>query len=352
MKNWVLDDFDYFLPENRIAQAPLSNRSASRLLVLSAERHLEDCKFDEILNFLRPNDLLVFNDTRVLHARFHGYKESGGKVEVLIERTVDNHQALAMIRASKTPKLGSRLILSNGAFPVVVVAREGEFFRLQFPLEHNMLELIEAHGQLPLPPYIERKPEEADENRYQTVFARHPGSVAAPTAGLHFDEPLLSAIKAKGIDLAWVTLHVGAGTFQPVRVQNLDMHRMHRERYHIPQETVEKITATQQKGGRVIAVGTTSLRTLEAAAQNGPLSSGRGEAELFILPGYRFRVVDGLITNFHLPKSTLLMLVCALAGKAKIEEAYKHAIENGYRFFSYGDAMFITPECRDLAQSG
>ena len=341
----TLADFDYTLPPELIAQAPLAERSASRLLVLEPQEgaapRLTDAVFSALAERVNPGDLLVFNDTRVIHARLHGVKDSGGQVEVLIERPVGPHEALAQVRASKSPKTGSRLRLAD-AFEVEVLGRVGEFFHLRFPPDEDLLALLERHGKLPLPPYIQRAAGEADESRYQTVYARAPGSVAAPTAGLHFDDALLARIAARGAKCAWLTLHVGAGTFQPVRVDDLGEHRMHRERYVIPQETVDAIAATRAAGGRVIAVGTTSMRALEAAAQDGPLEAGSGETEIFILPGFRFQVVDALVTNFHLPKSTLMMLVSAFAGMHSIRRAYAHAVAQRYRFFSYGDAMFIT----------
>jgi len=298
-----------------------------------------DYRFSELPDLLSPGDLLVMNDTRVLHARLLGQKESGGQVEVLVERLISETEVLAQVRASKSPKPGGHLWLEE-AFEVEVLGREGEFYRLCFP--GDAMTLIEAHGRLPLPPYIERTAANADETRYQTVYAREHGSVAAPTAGLHFDAPLLDRLKDMGVGIAHVTLHVGAGTFQPVRVQDISQHQMHRERYHVPQATAEAIAATQKYGGRIVAVGTTSLRTLEAAADaQGNVKVGAGETALFITPGYRFRAVDRLITNFHLPKSTLLMLVSAFGGLDPIRAAYRHAIANGYRFFSYGDAMLI-----------
>ncbi len=336
--NLTLDTFDYLLPPECIAQAPLPERSASRLLALAGES-LVDRHFTDLPDLLSPGDLLVMNDTRVLHARLLGQKDSGGQVEVLVERLITETEVLAQVRASKSPKPGGRLHLEN-AFETEVLGREGEFYRLRFP--QDAITLIEAHGRLPLPPYIERTAANADETRYQTVYARERGSVAAPTAGLHFDTPLLEQLKSMGVGVAHVTLHVGAGTFQPVRVQDLSQHQMHRERYHVPQATAEAIAATRKRGGRIVAVGTTSLRTLESAADaQGNLRVGAGETALFITPGYCFRVVDRLITNFHLPKSTLLMLVSAFGGLEPIRTAYRHAIANGYRFFSYGDAMFI-----------
>ena len=341
----TLNDFDYLLPPDLIAQAPLPERSASRLLVVQPDAHgvdtLLDRHFADLPDLVGPDDLLVFNDTRVIHARLHGVKDSGGQIEVLIERAVGPHEALAQVRASKSPRTGTTLRLAD-AFDVEVLGRVGEFYHLRFPAGEDLFSLLERHGKLPLPPYIQRAAGDNDESRYQTVFAREPGSVAAPTAGLHFDEGVLDRIAARGARCAWLTLHVGAGTFQPVRVDDLGEHRMHRERYVIPQETVDAIAATRAAGGRVIAVGTTSMRALEAAAQDGPLEAGSGETEIFILPGFRFQVVDALITNFHLPKSTLMMLVSAFAGMESIRRAYAHAIAQRYRFFSYGDAMFLT----------
>jgi S-adenosylmethionine:tRNA ribosyltransferase-isomerase len=335
----ILDDFDYPLPPERIAQAPLAERSASRLLVMMDGTYADRC-FVDLPDLLSPNDLLVMNDTRVLHARLLGQKGTGGQVEVLVERVTGDDTVLAQVRASKSPKPGGRIRLED-AFDAEVLGREGEFYTLRFP--GDAIELIEQHGRLPLPPYIERSAASADEERYQTVFARERGSVAAPTAGLHFDAPLLERLRAKGIGIAHVTLHVGAGTFQPVRVQDLSQHRMHTERYHVPQATVDAVAATKKRGGRIVAVGTTSLRTLESAAtEEGSLKVSTGETALFITPGYTFRVVDLLITNFHLPKSTLLMLVSAFGGMGDIRAAYRHAIDAGYRFFSYGDAMLIT----------
>jgi S-adenosylmethionine:tRNA ribosyltransferase-isomerase len=334
----TLDDFDYLLPPECIAQAPLPERSASRLLVMNGET-LTDRNFSDVPDCLLPGDLLVMNDTRVLHARLLGQKETGGQIEVLVERVTGDDTVLAQVRASKSPRPGGQLRLED-SFDVEVLGRAGEFYQLRFP--GDAIELIERHGRLPLPPYIERSAATADEERYQTVFARERGSVAAPTAGLHFDAPLLERLRAKGIGIAHITLHVGAGTFQPVRLQDLSQHRMHRERYHIPQATADAIAATRQRGGRIIAVGTTSLRTLEsAAAEDGSVKVGAGETALFVTPGYRFRAVDALITNFHLPKSTLLMLVSAFGGMDNIRAAYRHAIAHDYRFFSYGDAMFI-----------
>lgn len=333
----TLDDFDYPLPPERIAQVPLAERAASRLLEMRGAE-LFDRAIVDLPDLLAPGDLLVMNDTRVLHARLFGRKDTGGQIEVLVERPIGAREVLAQVRASKPPKPGSRLLLED-AFEVEVLGREGEFYRLGFP--DDALQLIERHGRLPLPPYIEHAATAADEERYQTVFAHEKGSVAAPTAGLHFDAELLARLAARAVETATVTLHVGAGTFQPVRVHDLAEHRMHREHYVLPQATVDAVAACRARGGRVVAVGTTTLRTLESAALAGELHAGAGETELFITPGFAFRVVDVLLTNFHLPKSTLLMLVSAFGGLEEIRAAYRHAIDSGYRFFSYGDAMLI-----------
>ncbi len=338
----TLDDFDFDLPPELIAQHPAPERTASRLL--HADGHsLHDKKFADLPQLIAPGDLLVFNDTRVIKARLFGQKESGGQIEVMIERIIDRTHAVAQIRASKSPKPGSRIILED-AFALTITGRTGEqseFFALELEEDGDLYALTERYGHLPLPPYITHTAESEDETRYQTVFARHTGAVAAPTAGLHFDDAILARLRENGAELAWLTLHVGAGTFQPVRVHNLAEHRMHSERFEIPQATVDAIARTRKQGGRIIAVGTTSLRALEAAAQHGELRAGPAETDIFITPGYRFQVVDRLITNFHLPKSTLLMLVSAFAGCATIRTAYRHAIEERYRFFSYGDAMLL-----------
>jgi S-adenosylmethionine:tRNA ribosyltransferase-isomerase len=335
---YSLSDFDFNLPQERIAQFPLTDRSASRLLHLDGET-IVDRQFADIVGLLRAGDLLVMNDTRVLKARFFGVKESGGKIEALVERVLDNRTVLAQVRASKSPGPGVRIRLAD-AFDVTVGERAGEFFTLHF--DADVFELIEAHGRLPLPPYIEHDADSFDETRYQTVFNKVPGAVAAPAAGLHFDEKLLAELKAKGVEFAYVTLHVGAGTFQPVRVENLAEHNMHSEWYTIAQETVDKVAAAKAAGRDVVAVGTTSLRALESASQSGQLVAGSGDTRLFITPGYRFKTVTRLITNFHLPKSTLMMLVSAFAGYDEIRKAYAHAIASEYRFFSYGDAMLLT----------
>ncbi|MFS2006116.1 tRNA preQ1(34) S-adenosylmethionine ribosyltransferase-isomerase QueA [Duganella sp. CT11-25] len=339
---YSLSDFDFNLPQERIAQFPLPDRSASRLLHLDGERII-DRQFADIVGLLQAGDLLVMNDTRVLKARFFGVKDSGGKIEALVERVLDNRTVLAQVRASKSPGPGVKIRLAD-AFDVTVGARAGEFFTLHF--DADVFDLIEAHGRLPLPPYIEHDADSFDETRYQTVFNKVPGAVAAPTAGLHFDEKLLAELKAKGVNFAYVTLHVGAGTFQPVRAEVLAEHKMHTEWYTMPQETVDAVRATRAAGRDVVAVGTTSLRALESASQSGQLEAGSADTALFITPGYQFKTVTRLITNFHLPKSTLLMLVSAFAGFEEIRKAYAHAIDHEYRFFSYGDAMLLTTQAR------
>lgn len=334
---YSLSDFDFELPQELIAQVPLPQRSASRLLHVEPDA-LIDRAFAEIIDLLVPGDLLVFNDTKVLKARFYGAKATGGKVEVLVERILDTRTVLAQVRASKSPAAGSMIRLAD-AFDVTVGERAGEFYTLHFP--SDVFELIEEHGRLPLPPYIEHEADAVDESRYQTVYAREPGAVAAPTAGLHFDEDLLQRLRDKGIKMAFVTLHVGAGTFQPVRSENLAEHKMHSEWYTISQETVDAVRAAQTAGRDVVAVGTTSMRALESASQSGELRAGSADTNLFITPGYQFKTVTRLITNFHLPKSTLLMLVSAFAGYDRMFSAYRHAIKQRYRFFSYGDAMLL-----------
>ena len=338
--NLSIDEFAYELPTGLIAQHPGETRSGSRLLCVGGGS-LADRRFSELPQLLASGDLLVFNDTRVVKARLTGEKASGGRVEVLIERVLSEHEALAQVRASKPPRAGSLMRLA-GSFEARVLAREGEFYRLRFPEGAAVFELLDRHGSVPLPPYITHAPQAEDEQRYQTVYARSAGAVAAPTAGLHFDEPLLAALAARGVESAFVTLHVGAGTFQPVREKNIAKHRMHGERYEIPAATVAAIEAARKRRGRVIAVGTTTVRCLEAsAAARGAPAAGRGETDLFITPGFEFRVVDRLVTNFHLPKSTLLVLVSAFAGIESTRNAYRHAVEQRYRFYSYGDAMLI-----------
>ena len=338
-----LSDFNYELPPELIAQHPLANRTDSRLLEVKAggPNHVEllDRQFTDILSLVQPGDLLIFNDTKVIPARLHGKKETGGNVEMLIERISGEKQAWVQIRASKVPKTGSTVHIHNLAgetFPVEMIGYDGRFYEVRFP--ENVFSLLERFGELPLPPYIEHQPDSEDAQRYQTVVAKNPGAVAAPTAGLHFDEVILQKIKDLGVNQATVTLHVGAGTFTPVREEDLSKHKMHYEWFSIPDETLQAIDATKKNGGRVIAVGTTSLRALESQAASGKSS---GETNLFITPGYQFKTVDCLLTNFHLPKSTLLMLVSAFAGMENIRAAYQHAIQQKYRFFSYGDAMFL-----------
>ena len=333
------DDFDFDLPEHLIAQHPPARRGASRLLRIG-QAGITDGLFTDLPGLLREHDVLVLNDTRVLKARLFGRKETGGQVEVMVERVLDEREVLAQVRASKTPKPGSSFRL-NEAVDVAVLGREGEFFRLRFEGGENVDAILERYGKLPLPPYITHAAGEEDEERYQTVFARERGAVAAPTAGLHFDRAMLDGLRAGNVDIAYVTLHVGAGTFQPVRAENIKDHAMHSERYSVPQATVDAIARAKANGGRVVCVGTTSLRALESAAADGELKAGSGETRIFITPGYRFRVVDVLLTNFHLPRSTLLMLVCAFGGTEQMFAAYRHAVAEEYRFFSYGDAMLI-----------
>ncbi|HEY8354719.1 MAG TPA: tRNA preQ1(34) S-adenosylmethionine ribosyltransferase-isomerase QueA [Methylophilaceae bacterium] len=334
-------DFDFDLPEELIAQFPAAERSASRLLRLDGNSgRLDDDWFRNLPQLLGPDDLVILNDTRVIKARLFGAKDSGGRIEVMVERIIDDHRLLAQIRASHSPKPGSRLHIAE-AFEAKVVERQDDLFLLEILDAAPAIELIELHGQLPLPPYISHAADRQDEERYQTVFARQPGAVAAPTAGLHFDDAMLQRLRDAGIAIAHVTLHVGAGTFQPVRVENIHEHKMHSELYSVPQATVEAIHLTRSRGGKVTAVGTTVLRALESAASSGELQAGNGETDIFITPGYRFRVVERLLTNFHLPRSTLLMLVCAFAGKEHTMQAYRHAVAAKYRFFSYGDAMLI-----------
>lgn len=354
---YTVNDFDYDLPPELIAQTPAPTRGGSRLLHLDPKGGLHDRQFAELGRLLRPDDLLIFNDTRVIPARLTGHKATGGKVEVLVERITEDNRALAHVRASKSPPAGTTLRLAD-AFDVTVLGREGELFDLRFP--SAVLGLLATHGATPLPPYITHAPDAEDVSRYQTVYAREPGAVAAPTAGLHFDEAMLDALAAQGIQRAFVTLHVGAGTFQPVRVQNLDEHVMHAEWYTVPPETVAAIARTRAAGGRVLAIGTTSVRALESAATQAALAADAGDdaaraalsrrqlpgpadgdTRLFITPGFSYRIVDALLTNFHLPQSTLLMLVSALAGVDPIRRAYRHAVAERYRFFSYGDAMLI-----------
>ena len=340
-------DFDFDLPNGQIAQTPLDDRASSRLLHVGADV-MYDRQFRDLPDCLSPGDLVIVNDARVIRARLHGQRETGGRLELLVERVLDEHTVWAQLRASKKPQPGNRIWIevpsararSATRYGATMLGRAGEFFVLKFDAE--IQEVLNQAGELPLPPYITRLPEAQDDARYQTVFAARPGAVAAPTAGLHFDSALLQTLVGRGVGIAGITLYVGAGTFQPVRVENLDEHEMHAERYEIPQSTVDAITQTRQAGKQVIAVGTTALRALESSARtHGAVTAGANETRLFLKPGDSFAVVDRLITNFHLPRSTLMMLVCAFAGYAPIHRAYQHAIAQGYRFFSYGDAMLL-----------
>jgi len=336
---YTLADFDYALPTELIAQSPAPSRSSSRLLHV-AGLNLTDLRFTDLPALLQPGDLLVFNDTRVIHARIRGRKPTGGDVEILVERITGPTRAVVQLKASHPPRPGGAIELADGA-RAVVESRDERFFDVRFEGIDDLHRWLELHGAVPLPPYISHAPNAADADRYQTVYARTPGAVAAPTAGLHFDEALFDALARRGVERAFVTLHVGAGTFAPVQVEDITLHRMHSERYSIPPATAAAIATTRKRGGLVVAVGTTSLRALEAASAQGTVQAGASETSLFITPGYRFRVVDRLLTNFHLPKSTLLMLVSAFGGYVPIRAAYSHAIAQRYRFMSYGDAMLI-----------
>ncbi|MDC8015318.1 tRNA preQ1(34) S-adenosylmethionine ribosyltransferase-isomerase QueA [Tahibacter soli] len=336
-------DFSFDLPTDLIAQTPLPERSASRLLVVDAVRDtLADRRFADLADLVDPGDLLVFNDTRVLPARLHGRKETGGAVEILIERVTGPHDARAQLGVSKKPRPGARIELADGSH-AIVRGRDGQFFDLHFDTAEPLEKLLARLGHMPLPPYIARDAEAADDERYQTVFAARPGAVAAPTAGLHFDQPLLDRLAARGVDFGYVTLHVGAGTFQPIRSESLRDHVMHREWLNVGAELVEKMRRARAAGKRVIAVGTTVVRALESAKRDGVVQPFAGETQIFIFPGYRIDSVDALVTNFHLPESTLLMLVSAYAGRERMLGAYRHAVAQRYRFFSYGDAMLIVP---------
>lgn len=336
-------DFYYDLPQELIAQHPPAVRGDSRLLYLGAGEVREDRRFAELVDVLNPGDVLVFNDTRVIPARLFGVKATGGRVEVLVERVLDEHRLLAHVRAGKPLRSGAQLIL-EGRVEAVVLGRHDDLFELRFDDPRPVLAILDEAGHIPLPPYIARSEEQADSERYQTVYARRPGAVAAPTAGLHFTESLLEKLNDRGVETAFVTLHVGAGTFQPVRAERIEDHRMHTEYVEVSAAVCEQVIAARARGGRVIAVGTTAVRSLESASQSGRIAPFYGDTAIFIYPGYHFVSVDALITNFHLPESTLLMLVCAFGGYQRLMDAYHHAVENRYRFFSYGDAMFITPE--------
>jgi S-adenosylmethionine:tRNA ribosyltransferase-isomerase len=334
-------DFKYLLPEALIAQKPLAERDGSRLLCMDRNTSvIIDRQFSDFIDLINERDVLVFNDTKVIPARLFGNKQSGGKVEILIERILDDYHAIAHVKASKSPKPGTLIKLDKG-FQCLVQGRVDDLFLLEFD-DFKVLELLEQIGHIPLPPYITRADDESDLTRYQTVFAKESGAVAAPTAGLHFDLAMMNKIKAKGAQIVFVTLHVGSGTFQPVRVEDLSDHIMHKEFFAVNQETVDAVKLARARGGRVVAIGTTSVRALESASKSGVLVAGFGDTDLFITPGYQFNSVDAILTNFHLPESTLLMLVSAFAGYQSIMAAYNHAIDHSYRFFSYGDAMFLS----------
>jgi S-adenosylmethionine:tRNA ribosyltransferase-isomerase len=333
-----LSDFDYELPDALIARYPAKERRASRLLLVGDE--LQDLQFGDLPDCLSADDLLVFNDTRVIRARLRGTKDTGGRVELLVERITDDNEVVAQVRASKSPRAGSEIRFADGTV-AAVLGRSGDMFRLRFDVAVDSY--LQTHGEVPLPPYLGRDEESADGERYQTVYARHPGAVAAPTAGLHFDEAMLAETRSLGVRHAFVTLHVGAGTFQPLREKSVAASELHAERVSVPEAVCEAVRETRQRGGRVIAVGTTSVRALESASAGGDIEAFDGETSLFIKPGYRFRAVDAMLTNFHLPKSSLLVLVSAYAGRERILAAYRHAVREQYRFFSYGDAMLIFP---------
>ena len=332
-----LSDFDFDLPRSLIAQYPSKSRTDSKLLVL--RDILVDSTFSQLGDFLKPNDLLVLNDTKVIPARLFGHKDSGGKVEVLVERLVNDHEALVMIKSSRSPKIGSYIILENKSRFIICDKKDG-IYTVDFG-SFSILNVLNEIGHIPLPPYIDRVDDNEDHSRYQTVYAKNDGAVAAPTAGLHFDELLLSSLEKKGISHAFITLHVGAGTFQPVKVEDIEGHKMHSEYYEISTETIDKIEQAKAIGGRIIAVGTTAVRALESASVNGKLINQKGDTDIFIYPGFKFQTVDAMITNFHLPKSSLLMLVSAFIGFDEMFETYRHAIKEQYRFFSYGDAMLL-----------
>ncbi len=337
-------DFSFDLPNELIARYPAVNRTSSRLLSLEGNTgKLADNQFTDILNMVNPGDLMVFNNTRVIPARLFGQKSTGGKLEILVERMLDDKRILAHVRSSKSPKVDS-IICLDGDYEMKMLGRHDALFELELQSDKTILEVLEEVGHMPLPPYIDRPDEDADKERYQTVYNQNPGAVAAPTAGLHFDEGLLEALTEKGVDTAFVTLHVGAGTFQPVKVDNILEHKMHSEWAEVSQEVVDKIAKTKANGKRVIAVGTTSVRSLESAAKasEGELEEFCSDTDIFIYPGYKFKIVDAMVTNFHLPESTLIMLLSAFAGFDEVKNAYQHAIAQKYRFFSYGDAMFVT----------
>ncbi len=335
-------DFNYFLPEHLIARYPLPERTASRLLCLDGEGKVEHRQFTDLLDIVHSGDLLVFNDTRVIPARLFGKRETGGKVEVMIERLLDSHHCLAHVRASNKVPDGSKLFFDDGG-ELVVTGRHQDLYQLESSSTLPLIELLENQGHMPLPHYMERQDEKLDKVRYQTVYAKNQGAVAAPTAGLHFDETMLEKLTAKGVEMDFVTLHVGAGTFQPVRADNIQDHKMHAEYIEVSESLCQKITRVRASGGKIIAVGTTSVRCLETAAKDGTLKPYQGDTDIFIYPGYEFKVIDQLLTNFHLPQSSLIMLISAFAGRENVMNAYEQAIEEQYRFFSYGDAMLLSP---------
>jgi S-adenosylmethionine:tRNA ribosyltransferase-isomerase len=337
-----INEFDYDFPEELIAFRPTEERSSSRLLCLDGNSgKIGHGVFKDLLNLLTPNDLLVFNDTKVIPARLYGRKPTGGQVEILITQILDKNHAQALIRSNKPIKPPTKISFEKN-ITANVVEKNADLFTLQFTKTHSMDEILQTIGRMPLPPYINRVDEKEDYTRYQTIYAKHQGAIAAPTAGLHFDDALLTTLKQQGIQMAYVTLHIGIGTFQPLRVETIETHQMHEEKVEVSEETVKKIQATKARGGRIIAVGTTTVRSLETAAKSGNLIPFTGKTSIFIYPGFEFQVVDALITNLHLPRSTLLMLVCAFAGHETILNAYREAVQQRYRFFSYGDAMFIT----------
>lgn len=343
-------DFHFDLPDELIASFPLAERSASRLLQVDGDSgELAHRQFTDVLELIQPGDLMIFNNTRVIPARLFGQKASGGKVEVLIERVLDTKRALAHVRSSRSPKPGTQLALEGGV-EATMVARHENLFELAFEIEGSLIDVLETYGHMPLPPYMKREDQLSDRERYQTVYNEKPGAVAAPTAGLHFDDALLAKLEAKGVKKAFVTLHVGAGTFQPVKVDNIEDHVMHSEYIEVSAEVCELVKETRARGGKVIAVGTTSVRSLESASQSGEIQPFFGDSDIFIFPGYRFQSVDAVITNFHLPESTLLMLVSAFTGYEHMMNAYREAVVQRYRFFSYGDAMFLTKKTDPQAE--
>ena len=340
-----VSEFSYELPRHLIAQYPAPLRSQSRLLVLDgATGEIEDRRFADLPSLLHPGDLLVFNDTRVIKARLYGQKASGGKVEILIERVQSRSRALAHVKPARAQRPATRITLEGGVAIVIAERRDDDLFVLDFEDDANVYEVMDKHGHMPLPPYIARPDDATDIARYQTVYSRPLGAIAAPTAGLHFDEPLLKAVERQGVERAFVTLHVGAATFLPVRVEHIEQHHMHSEYVEVSARTCAQVASAKARGSRIIAVGTTSVRALESAAAGGAMQPLASDTDIFIAPGFRFRMVDAMITNFHLPESTLLMLVCAFAGRERVLGAYRHAVRSRYRFYSYGDAMFVRPE--------